>query len=424
MRHGWVVLFGLLFSCRDQAAETTLNRATAEVKLDPAVLDFGPTAIGSQKTRIISLTNSRRARLNICPPGSNDAACPISSSLSVSDQTFGRPRPDMWWVVEAAETKKFTVLFAPKTAGDFSATITLGHDAGEPVQIPITGSGVAPDLVFGAAQIELGEVHLLRRVRRELEVTNRSGVEVELSVRLSTGSAAAFSIGAPSLLIPADTSTAITVFYAPLEEQTHSGARELRYCPNCSVTIPLGGKGIKPLIRVTPATMDFGSHDDETAPALTLSLDSIGQSALTIRSVLLVAGSPREFEVSPSANLPMTLSPGQNFPVQVVHRGDSPGVDVARIEISSDAWDDPATQENESLISVGLVAESLGPEIEVDGEDINFGTTRVGNFNERLVSVSNRGNGPLTISRVEISGPLLHSIRLLFLWCWPLRVRA
>jgi hypothetical protein len=107
-------------------------------------------------------------------------------------------------------------------------------------------------------------------------------------------------------------------------------------------------------------------------------------------------GPAEEFDPVDDGLLPLVLPPGTSATVDVEHLGRVPGIDVATLVVLSDAWMQPE-------ITLSMLAESTGPNIEVVPAALDFGAVRPTATAQRALVVQNSGNRPLTVSGIQIS---------------------
>ena len=77
----------------------------------------------------------------------------------------------------------------------------------------------------------------------------------------------------------------------------------------------------------------------------------------------------------------------------------------SRIEVVTDAWDDPGTPETDTTKFVSVTARSNGPDIDAFPPIIHFGTVAIGGNTTRPASLQNGGNAPLTVTSITLQSP-------------------
>lgn len=370
-----------------------------EVRLEPTEIDFGEVLLGDRVTAKVQLENTGGDVLSLCLPRIVEDGCPAASGIQPPERSFEWPLRDMRWALGVAEASRFTVGFAPVRAGPFAATLELAHDgAGGPVStIALTGVGILPEIGFSAEALAFGASPLGATETRSFTVENRTDPPVAVTLEIVVTGTEAFDLaGEPTVtVLPAETKT-IDVEFTPGRERFFQGELTLTYCPQCRHTISLEGAGVAPRIAVAPAELSFPSHDSTVVEVADLEIRSIGSSTLTVTGLVISDEVASEFGVT--AALPLTLPPGSSATVPVEHRGRVPGIDVGSLTVSSNAWMQPETE-------VSLVAESYGPNIEIEPRSVDFGVVLPSTGVDRTVLIRNTGDRPLTVSGAQISPP-------------------
>ena len=173
--------------------------------------------------------------------------------------------------------------------------------------------------------------------------------------------------------------------------------------PNCQETdqFVLEGKiadtGV-PSASVSQGTLDFG--DVPTTPALTKSLTYANTGTLPVTIGSIGVGGPNASAFTQTNNCPATLAAGATCTIQVTFTPQPGQSSAATLTITDDT---PAATRNVTLqgsnLGVMFVSDPAPP------ASLAFGTVPVGTTSaEDNAVIGNSGNGPLTISKVEIIG--------------------
>jgi hypothetical protein len=147
-----------------------------------------------------------------------------------------------------------------------------------------------------------------------------------------------------------------------------------------------GGAG--PDIAVSPAEVDFGEVAWGFDATATVTITNVGDGTLELEDLAL-AGSSAELDWTA---LTSPILPAGGTEATVLTWTPTSGEDlVETLEIRSDDPDEP-------LVEVPLEGTVPAGEIEVEPASYDFGTLAVGTSSSVVVTVSNVGDGPLTVT--------------------------
>lgn len=393
-----VFLIFLTAACAERR-EGNIVVQRGRLDLEPRQIDFGSVLLGDRVTEQIRIENGGGDVLSICLPRIVEEGCPAASGVVPREASFEWPLRDMRWSLGVAESAQFTIGFAPQRAGPFVTALELAHDGadGPVATITLTGEGILPDVAFSTDALDFGSVPLGTTALRSFEIENRTDPPVAVTVEIVTTGTDAFNLAGDPVVtvLPGDTAS-VPVELSLEEERFFQGKLTLTYCPQCRHEISLGGLGVAPRIAVAPTELVFPPHDSTVAEVAGLEIRSTGSSTLTVTGLVVSTDVAAEFNVT--ARLPLVLPPGSTATVAVAHRGRVPGIDVGSLTVLSDAWMQPETP-------VSLVAESHGPNIQIEPRSVDFGVVVPQTSLDRTVLVRNIGDRPLSVSGAQISPP-------------------
>ena len=140
-----------------------------------------------------------------------------------------------------------------------------------------------------------------------------------------------------------------------------------------------------------PYKVDFGGSRLGLSTVRTLTIKSVGDQPLTVRSIDLL-NEDTEFSVEPSGQLELTLQPGEELAVRVAHLAIDGIADSEELQIISDA---PNARVLVSLTTEykGVPSLALSEEAQSNGEPItvlDFGNVRVGELTQKRLFIKNR----------------------------------
>lgn len=405
-----------------------LGQLRPELHLDVTELDFEQVPLGASKSLPLKIENRGQLPLIVCAqmPGEGqtaETACTELTRLEPEGGPFGVVYENLTekgaWLVAETDARELIVTFSPIQEGPIEGKLTLFHNAsnGPTAEVTLRGSGVRPMLDVSAVVLDFGEVTVGQRKELELTLTNRTQFAQPVALGPIDQVAVVFGTklgeDTPSgqtlrVEVPGNGSLAIKVFFTPIEEGQAQNNLLVSYCPTCNVDVMLLGQGVKPVFEVVPSELNYGTLNEGQQETRTFTVRNVGVSAVTVHTLELEAGTTSEFTVSPAAvaSLPVTLTAGQELAVDVVYLGSTPGMDNGRVQVATNAWENPDTGESEQVRYVNLIAVSTGPDINALPGAVNFGTVAImGPPVTRNLILENAGNSPLTISDITLNTP-------------------
>lgn len=408
-------------SCEDSSP--VLSRLAAEIEIEPQALDFGNVPVGAQSQKAVAITNSGSDKLSVCiriPDMPDMGACTQASTVEPADAPFAMVFESLSdagkWSVELVETCEFIVSFSPVTEGTAAAAIILYNNSSneKEARIELTGNGVPPQLDLSGTVFDFGDVTVAKRKEITLTLNNPTVFSQPFSIApvMQTSIIFGTRLGMNDTPhdqpltgeVPANGTLDVTLWYQPPEEGVHEKTMTLTYCPNCTETLTVRGRGVKPIFTITPSSIDFGDLDEGQLAEDVFRIQNIGNYDVTVNAIGLEAGTTQEFTaMTATASLPHVLLSGEELLVNVTYIGVTPGTDMGRVQVDTDAWDDPSTPQSESVGYVDLVARSVGPDINPLPASVQFGTVQIAGTPKSLsLLLENVGNADLTISDIEL----------------------
>jgi hypothetical protein len=388
---------------------------TGDTSVTLTDLSFGEVPLGATKQLAVGVSNVGNDDLVVCLKDATSASCTDVSRIQPDTAPFSVlfENPDAetnTWKVDDGAEREFIVRFTPVAEGGAAASLILVHNSSErTTTINLNGSGVAPKVSFSQDTIDFGQVTVDQRKGVVLTLTNGTQFIQPITIGPMMQSAWTFGVvdvfgadipvdGTYTAELAGNSSLDIIVFFRPPVEGPHMNTMMVQFCPTCTQPISLRGEGIKPLFELVPALLDFGTVEEATPVTDSFRIRNIGNVPLTVFNVALEQGTTPEYSISPQTSIPVVIDPQQEVTVDVTYVGTSPGEDQGRVEVVTNAWDDPTTMLNETTGFVSLRAVSRGPEIDAFPPVVNFGTVAIESTATRPLAIINSGNAPLTIS--------------------------
>lgn len=384
--------------------------------VDLTDLAFGEVPLGASKSLAVGVANTGTAQLLLCLDGATLAECTDLSRIQPETAPFraqfDNPEEDGSWAVGSNDEREFIVTFTPADEAPVQASLILVHNAqSKTTTINLSGVGVSPQVSFSTDTLDFGQVTVDQRKNLVVTLTNGTQFPQPITIAPMMQSSWTFGVvddlgqdvavdGTFTTELGGNATLAIPVFYRPPEEGQHMNTMMVQFCPTCTQPISLRGEGIKPLFELVPEVLDFGIVDEGVTVQDTFRVRNIGNVPLTVFNVALDRGTTTEYTVTPQVSLPAVIDPNQEIGVDVSYTGMSPGEDMGRVEVATNAWDDPTTMVSETTGYVALAATARGPEIDPFPPVLNFGTVAIESTTTRPLALINSGNAPLTITDI------------------------
>ncbi|HDL20960.1 MAG TPA: choice-of-anchor D domain-containing protein, partial [Nitrospirae bacterium] len=380
------------------------SAAGPDISANPASKDFGNVKVGDlSPAQAFTVSNNGTADLVISSvylSGTN------SGQFSITYDTCSGA------TIIPSGTCIVDVKFNPTAEGTFSANLSIpSNDSDTPVlDIPLSGTGVNPDIAVTPASHDFGNVAVgMTSLIQTFTVSNNgSGDLVINNVYLTGTNPYQFSIEADNCngqTIASSGSCTIDVSFKP----TSTGAKnaDLLVASNDpdtpTLSIPLTGTGVpaEPDIAASPASKDYGTITiGSTSPAETFTISNNGTADLIISTVSLTGADPAEFAIQVDNCAGQTIVPAGTCTIDAVFAPTGTGAKSADISIASNDPDTPAL--SIPLTGTGVAAE---PDIAASPASMDYGSVIVGSTSlPETFTISNNGTADLIISTVSLTG--------------------
>ena len=299
----WVVLLCLasMIGCQGFSSKSSSVQQTPSgtLSLIGASLDFGSVTTGTSKTLTMTASNTGTVSVTI-------------SSASISNQYFSLTAPSLPVTILSGQSTNISLVFAPKTAGTFNATVAIGSDASDSsVTVSLSGTGVATvQLAVNPGNETFGNVTVGTQNSQTVTLTNNTTSTVNISAATVTGTGFKMSGITPPLALNASQSATFTVTFAPQATGSASGNITITSdAPNPSLALPLSGTGVAVgALGANPTSLNFGTVQTGTGQVQSETVTNTGGSSVTISKVGI---SGTGFSLS-GISTPATLTAGQS----------------------------------------------------------------------------------------------------------------
>ncbi len=311
------------------AGGMTANHVAAQglVVFSPASASFGNVNEGSSKTLSMTIWNDGRGALTITKETVSGSAFSVSG-LSV-------PK-----TIEPATSVTVTLKFAPETSGSFAGYLALTSNASNSsVSLPMTGTGLAPELQATPSSASFGSVPLGTTNSQTVQLTNVGGLNVTISsVTVGGKGFALHGITTPLVLAGGKTADA-TLTFAPTVAGYVAGSVSIASnATNKTLTMTFSGTGVADTrtLETTPASLSFGSENLGHSNTLPVTLSNTGNSSVTLSGVTIIGTGITTSGVSGT-----TIAPGQTTTLDVTFTPKTAGTISGSLKVASNATNSP-----------------------------------------------------------------------------------
>jgi hypothetical protein len=281
-------------------------------------LAFGNVVVGSNKTGTLTISNTGNAPLTV-----NSLAYPSAAFTGNWSGT-----------IAAGGSQNVTVTFTPTAATTFSGNITVSsNDTVSPNTIAVSGTGVAQTRVLGlSGSFAFGNVTVGQTTNRTLTISNSGNSVLTVSnISYPQGFRGSWSNGV--IALATNSSTNITVTFAPTNAQTFSGNIMVASDATTGTSTAFAsGTGTPPATRIisVPASLDFGPSPVGGTRMMALIISNTGNSPLNVTGISYPSGLTGETNGS-------SIPSGGNRNVAVNFAPDAVGSFSGLINILSDS---------------------------------------------------------------------------------------
>jgi hypothetical protein len=371
--------------------------SAGKLAVNPVSVAFGNVRVGQSQAQTANLTNSGQSSVTISQASASSAAFTLTGlTLPVT--------------LAAGQSTTFSVIFAPKSAGPATGSISVNGQASlsadavtsqpsaasTPTTAAVTVSGdgtTAGQLALTPSGVSFGTVTVGTSQSQTTTLTNSGGTSATISAATISGSGFSLSgLTLPMTLSPGQSAT-LQVTFAPSAAGPAAGSIAIgSTATNSTLTAAVTGSGTNPgALAATPPSLSFGSVPLGTSQNQAGSITNAGGTSVTVSQATTTGAG---FSLS-GLTLPITLSPGQTAAFTVTFAPKTSGNLSGSVAFTSNA-----AALSVALAGTGLAAGSLA----ANPASVNFGSVQVGSNQAQAVTLTNGGSASVTISQVAASG--------------------
>jgi hypothetical protein len=361
---------------------TGIEQQNPILDVSPLQIDFPDTDVGQTAVAPVTITNLGNADLNVTDlriDGGDEADFAVLGATS--------------FILAPEQQRLVDVQFAPTARGLRTSALVVRSDGGN-TDVPLSGQGRAPE-VDVPLSISFGDVPVGDAQARSLLIGNRGDAPLSVSdLRLSGDAAFSITGGTPVPMVPPGGSHELELTFAPEDAGSASGS--VLFSTNDpdqpSVDVTLQGQGTEALTQSTQA-LRFGDVRVGQTATLDVVVQNTSGAPVTLTDVFIDGAA--DFTVSPAGEQILGGNESQRFEVQF-----APGVRGEQSAVLRMPTDLSAPSE----LTVDLSGRGIAPVLGVSPAEIAFGTVPVGFATDRVLTLSNDGDVPLTLDDVVLSG--------------------
>jgi hypothetical protein len=300
--------------------------------------------------------------------------------------------------VPAAGSCTLTIAFTPSAPGSRFGTITFGDNAaGSPHFINLVGDGSAPlasitptSLTFASAAVNSTSA------AQTVTISNTGNATLNISNIQISGDFAQTNNCPPALSFGSSCQFQIT--FTPAAGGALTGALTLTDdAPDSPQTISLSGSGFVTTATFSPATLSFGNQNVSAAStAQVVTVTNTGGNVMNVSGVTTTG------DFSQTNNCSALTASGGICSINVTFTPTASGTRTGTLVINDNAQGNPHAV---TLSGVGIAGAAT-----LSASNLIFASSNVGSTSSaQTLTITNTGNGPLTVTSVQVNGDFSQS---------------
>lgn len=372
--------------------------ASSTLRFDESQAAFGEQLIRtSSGSRTLTLRNTGDEPVVISSVGFSR----LTSHFSiVSNECEG--------VLEGGTSCQVSIQFKPLALGTHGAALNINLEDGSTISASgLTGIGVQGLPSWSTGELNFVDVPVGTTSEPQPLVLKNAGAGPltikDLGIYSNNSSDPYFQLQSSTcskVIQPGASCTVYVTFSAPdttlrstaLQLVTDSASE-----PVSRVQLFARPKSLKPVLTLSPQSLNFGDQPVGVASVQTLTLRSIGELAVTVSNYKLSGANPGDFRVVNPANCLGSLSPGMQCSIQVEVNTTAAGARSAGLQVTSDSAD--------PVSPVALSANGILGILQATPGTYVFPTTEIGQSATQAFTLKNVGQAPLTVSALSVAQP-------------------
>jgi outer membrane protein assembly factor BamB len=297
-----------------------------------------------------------------------------------------------------------TLQFAPSAAGPQQATLEIDTDNGE-VEVPLTGTGIEVKLCAQPASLDFGNVQVGGTPAvQPAQIVNcgKSPTTVTFATPSIQGSNASdFTASVQATPLQPGAMLTVSVSYSPAKVGPSSADLPFYACQGCSAQqISLTGVGVDGALSFTPDPVNFGQVAPGMSVVVSLTGTNTGTENITVSALTTQMGDPA-FSFVSEPSLPLSLTPGQSFPLTVQYAPTNAAGDKD-VLLGVFAVADLAVGPRQGTDPLNGNAPAGPCQLVITPRSVSFGYIGVGKTSTKSVTLQNTGAGTCHVTNVAL----------------------
>lgn len=321
---------------------STLLSAQPAVTFSPTSLSFGNQTVGVKSSaQVVTLTNTGTSSLSLS-----------GIKLSGNNRTDFSQTNTCGGSLAVNASCTISVSFTPIKIGSRTGNVSVTDNAaGSPQSVPLSGTGVAPDVTLNPLSLIFSGVLVGKSSASKTITVNNSG-NASLTVSgIDADGDFSQTNNCMGAAIAAGSSCTITVTFSPTATWSRNGTiviTDNAYSAPQQVAFLVGMGNSGTIASVSPSSLSFGNQTLGTvSTAKTITLSNTGTAPLNINSILASG------DYAQTNNCPASLATGGNCTINVTFFPSATGSRGGNITVNDT---DPRFLQGVSLTGTGVVA--------------------------------------------------------------------
>ncbi len=367
-----------------------------DISIVPSYSDYGNVLKGDSSINNFTITNMGNSTLNVT----------LTNITGADAGDFTITGGEGSFSLNIGETHNIDVRFIPTSAAVRHAMLHIESDDPDEgvLDIPLSGTGVEPEIVATPDTVEYGNVNINTYSDFTIQISNTGSGELIISSTSISGSGASYftiQSGGGSVVIMPGSTHDIVVRFSPLSEGAAvAGLNITSNNPDENpLVLSLTGNCVGiPDILISPASKNFGNVLVGTGSNQTFTVTNTGTGTLTVSSMIFSGVNLDDFSIGEVGGF--TLSPSTSYPLQVKFMPVKTGTESATLILIND---DP----DEDSVKITLTGKGVStpvPGIAIEPLFVNYGIVPLDSAGEKTFFILNNGNADLIITNVFIDG--------------------
>jgi hypothetical protein len=376
-----------------------------EVSLSTASLVFGNTAVGQSAQKTVVVTNTGNAPLSLTKPtftATTPAVFKVAAAAtSGCGSSLAAPVPPA-----TSTSCSYVVTYTP-SEGVASNTLNIidnsNNVANSQQPVTLSGTGTAPEATLSVNTLAFPDTQVGQTAQLSVTLTNNGNEPLNLgTATLIGGTPADFAFttncGATLTNVSPNNTCNFVVTFKPFEghkSTTLNIPDNSNNVTNAKQTVSLTGTGMAPLVKLSPASLAFGSLAVGQSTTQTITLTNTGNETLSLGTAAITGSTTDNFSFTTTCGATLTNVSPNNTCDYVVTFKPKVGNKSDTLTIYDNA-DNVATAKQK----VTLSGTGTAPEVTFSTNTLAFGTVAVDTSPAptKTVTVTNKGNAPLSLS--------------------------